>query len=79
MSAKIIGSGFYGRPLVVSDLVGTSAVVTHDNGRVLTIRVIVARGTRLGPIPIHIVFAHGQRTSCDTPCAKKLVGAQNRR
>jgi hypothetical protein len=63
MSANIIGSGFYGRPLVVSDLVGTSAVVTHDNGRVLTIRVIVARGSRSGHYRFTIVFAHGQRTS----------------
>jgi large repetitive protein len=63
MSVNIIGSGFYGRPLVVSDLVGTSAVVTHDNGRVLTIRVIVAPGTRSGHYRFTIVFAHGQRTS----------------
>jgi hypothetical protein len=63
MSAKIIGSGFYGRPLVVSDLVGTSAVVTRDNGRVLTIRVIVAKGSRSGHYRFTIVFAHGQRTS----------------
>jgi hypothetical protein len=48
---------------VVSDLVGTSAVVTHDNGRVLTIRVIVAKGTRSGHYRFTIVFAHGQRTS----------------
>jgi hypothetical protein len=63
MSTKIIGSGFYGRPLVVSDMVGTSAVVTHDNGRVLTIRVIVAKGSRSGHYRFTIVFAHGQRTS----------------
>lgn len=63
MSTRIIGSGFYGRPLVVSDLVGTSAVVTHDNGRVLTIRVIVARGSRSGHYRFTIIFAHGQRTS----------------
>jgi hypothetical protein len=63
MTARIIGSGFYGRPLVVSNLVGTSAVVTHDNGRELTIRVIVARGTRSGRYRFTVVFAHGQRTS----------------
>ena len=63
MSANIIGSGFYGRPIVVSDLVGTSAIVTHDNGRVLTIRVIVARGSRAGHYRFTIVFAHGQRTT----------------
>ncbi len=63
MTARIIGSGFYGRPLVVSNLVGTSAVVTHDNGRVLTIRVAVARGARSGEYRFTVVFAHGQRTS----------------
>jgi hypothetical protein len=63
MSTNIIGSGFYGRPIVVSDLVGTSAVVTHDNGRVLRIRVIVARGSRSGHYRFTIVFAHGQRTT----------------
>jgi hypothetical protein len=63
MTTRIIGSGFYGRPLVVSNLVGTSAIVTHDNGRVLTIRVIVARGARSGHYRFTVVFAHGQRTS----------------
>jgi hypothetical protein len=63
MNALIIGSGFYGRPLIVSDLVGTSAVVAHDNGRVLTIRVVVARGSRSGEYRFIIIFAHGQRTS----------------
>jgi hypothetical protein len=63
ITTHIIGSGFYGRPLVVSNLVGTSAVVTHDNGRVLTIRVIVVRGARSGHYRFTVVFAHGQRTS----------------
>ena len=63
MTAKIIGSGFYGRPLIVSSLVGTSAVVTHDNGHVLTIRVVVVAGSRPGRYRFTIVFAHGQRDS----------------
>jgi hypothetical protein len=63
MSAQIIGVGFYGRPLIVSNRVGISAVVTRDNGRVLTIRVVVARGSRLGAYGFTVVFAHGQRTS----------------
>jgi hypothetical protein len=62
-TAKVIGSGFYGRPLIVSDLVGTSAVVTRDNGRTLTIRVLVASGSRPGRYRFTIIFAHGQRTS----------------
>ncbi len=61
MTARIIGSGFYGRPLIVSDRVGTSAVVTHDNGRVLTIRVVAVRGSHPGRYRFTIVFAHGER------------------
>jgi hypothetical protein len=61
MTAHIVGSGFYGRPLVVSNLVGTSALVTHDSGRVLTIRVFVAHGSHPGRYRFTIVFAHGER------------------
>ncbi len=53
MNAVVVGSGFYGRPLVVSSLVGTSAVVIHDNGRTLTLHVIVSSGQPPGPLPIH--------------------------
>jgi hypothetical protein len=63
MTARIIGSGFYGRPLIASDVVGTSAIVTHDNGRTLTIRVNVANGSRAGMYRFTIIFSHGQRTS----------------
>jgi hypothetical protein len=63
MTVRIIGSGFYGRPLIVSSHIGTSAVVTHDNGHVLTVRVVVARGSRSGRYRFTVVFAHGQRTS----------------
>ncbi|MCU1362659.1 MAG: Endoglucanase-like protein [Acidimicrobiaceae bacterium] len=63
MTARIIGSGFYGRPLIVSNQFGTSAVVTHDNGHVLTIRVVVARGSHPGRYRFTIVFAHGERDS----------------
>jgi large repetitive protein len=61
MTAHIIGSGFYGRPLVVSDMFGTSAIVIHDSGRVLTLRVLVARGSHPGRYRFTIVFAHGER------------------
>ncbi|HEY1824377.1 MAG TPA: hypothetical protein VGG21_00260 [Acidimicrobiales bacterium] len=59
----VVGSGFYGRPLVVSSLIGTSAVVTHDNGRQLRLRVVVSRGSHRGVYRFTIVFAHGQRVS----------------
>ncbi len=63
VTTQIVGSGFYGRPLIVSDLVGTSAMVAHDNGHVLTIRVMVARGSHPGVYRFIIIFAHGQRVS----------------
>jgi len=62
MNVVVVGSGFYGRPLVVSDRVGTSAVVIRDNGRDLTLHVIVDRASRPGVYRFTIVFAHGQRT-----------------
>ena len=63
MTVRIYGAHFYGQPLVVSNAFGTSAVVTHDNGRVLTIRVNVRRATRPGMYRFTVVFSHGQRTS----------------
>jgi large repetitive protein len=63
MNAVVLGSGFYGRPLVVSSLVGTSAVAIHDNGRSLTLHVIIERGSHPGMYRFTIVFAHGQRVS----------------
>lgn len=62
-STRIIGSNFYGRPFIVTNSVGISAVVTHDNGRILTIRVLVVRGKHAGHYRFTIIFAHGQRTS----------------
>ena len=63
MTVRIYGAHFYGQPLVVSNAFGTSAVVTHDNGRVLTIRVNVRRASRPGMYRFTVVFSHGQRTS----------------
>jgi hypothetical protein len=63
ITTKIVGSGFYGRPLIVSNLIGVSAVVTHDNGRVLTVRVVGVPGLRSGVFRFIVIFAHGQRTS----------------
>jgi len=47
----------------VSNLIGVSAVVTHDNGRVLTVRVVGVPGLRSGVFRFIVIFAHGQRTS----------------
>jgi len=60
---SIVGAGFYGSPRVTSNVFGTKVVVTRDNGRVLTIRVKIARDTRRGVHTFTIVFTHGERTT----------------
>ncbi len=59
---RVIGARFYGRPLVASNLLGVSAVVVRDTGRVLTLRVRVGHGSRRGWHRMTIIFPHGQRT-----------------
>jgi hypothetical protein len=63
VTTTIIGSGFYGEPRIVSSIGGTKATVTHDNGRVLTIRVKVLGGTPRGTHTFTLIFSRGQRTS----------------
>lgn len=59
----IMGVGFYGHPRVLSNEFGTKVSVTRDSGRVLSIRVTVAKDTRRGVHTFTVVFAHGERTS----------------
>jgi hypothetical protein len=60
---SIIGSGFYGRPRIISNVGGTKVSVMRDNGHVLTIRVKVASGTPAGMHRFTLIFSGGQRTS----------------
>jgi len=60
---SIIGSGFYGRPRIISNVGGTKVSVIRDNGHVLTIRVKVASGTPAGRHRFTLIFSGGQRTS----------------
>jgi hypothetical protein len=55
----ITGTGFYGRPTITSNAAGTTAVVTHDTGKVLTVRVTVRAGTRRGVHTFTITLANG--------------------
>ena len=57
----IVGVGFYGRPTVVSHA-GTVAFVTRDTGKLLTVRVSVARGSRNGTFTFTIRLANGHTT-----------------
>jgi hypothetical protein len=63
VTTKIIGSGFYGRPRIITSAAGTKVVLLGDNGRVITIRVSVKRGTRRGQHTFTLIFSRGQRTS----------------
>ncbi len=60
---SIVGAGFYGSPRVTSNVFGTKVLVVRDNGRVLTVRVKIARDTRRGVHTFTIVFVHGERTT----------------
>jgi hypothetical protein len=57
----IIGSHFSGRPRITSHA-GTTAVVTKDNGRLLTAKVKVKAGERAGTYTFTITFAGGKVT-----------------
>jgi len=55
----ITGSGFYGRPTVTSHA-GTTAQVTKDSGKLLTVRVSVKAGSRNGVFTFTIRLANGK-------------------
>lgn len=62
-TTRIIGSGFYGTPRILSNARGTRVAVTRDNGRELTIRVKVTSYSAKGEHRFTLIFAHGQRAS----------------
>jgi hypothetical protein len=74
MTLTIGGSGFYGRPRITSNEVGTRAVVSRDTGKLLTVRVTVRAGSRTGWHTFTIRLANGK--SCK---ANYLTGRRNAR
>ena len=60
VTITIGGSGFYGQPRITSNEVGTRAVVTHDTGKLLTVRVTVRAGSRTGWHTFTIRLANGK-------------------
>ena len=52
-------AGFYGRPTVTSHA-GTTAQVTKDSGKLLTVRVSVKAGSRNGVFTFTIRLANGK-------------------
>lgn len=63
VTTKIIGTGFYGSPRILTSAAGTKVSLLRDNGHVITIRVSVKRHARRGEHTFTLIFARGQRTS----------------
>ncbi len=57
---KITGTGFTGQPTITSNAAGTTAKVTGDTGKVLTVRVTVKAGTKKGVHHFTITFKSGK-------------------
>jgi hypothetical protein len=62
VTLRILGQGFYGRPIIRGQA-GTTVVVRGDTGTTLTLRVSVAARSRRGVHVFIILFAHGKIAS----------------
>ena len=62
-TVKIAGSYFYGRPRVISNVAGVTAIVIGDSGQLLTVKVTVKVGVKTGVHSFTIILANGKRTS----------------
>jgi|GEM_PF-445286 len=62
VTLRITGLGFFGRPLVLSHT-GTSAIVTRDSGKMLTLRVTVKPRSRHGIFAFVITLSNGKLCS----------------
>jgi hypothetical protein len=60
VTLTISGTGFYGKPRITSNEVGTRVVVSHDTGKLLTVRVTVRAGSRTGSHTFTIRLANGK-------------------
>jgi hypothetical protein len=60
VTLTISGSGFYGQPRITSTGVGVRAVVSHDTGHLLTVRVTVSKTGRTGEHTFTITNANGK-------------------
>ncbi|HVA51887.1 MAG TPA: hypothetical protein VNF05_00085, partial [Acidimicrobiales bacterium] len=61
--ATITGSGFYGRPRVISNVGGISTRVIRDTGHALVVFIFVGGGVRPGVHAFTIILANGKRTA----------------
>jgi hypothetical protein len=60
---KIVGTNFYGRPRVISNITGVTALVTGDTGKLLTVRVNAEDGVKTGVHTFTVILANGKRAS----------------
>jgi hypothetical protein len=59
----IVGSGFTGRPRIISNVAGLTTRVTRDTGKTLTVTVTVRSGVKPGVHSFTVILANGKRTS----------------
>ena len=59
-TVRILGSGFYGKPIVRSNEAGTRAVVIHDHGNELVVRVELRARSPRGWHTFTVVLANGR-------------------
>jgi len=69
VTLTISGTGFYGQPRITSTGAGVRATVTHDNGKLLTVRVTVPAKGAKGEHTFRITLANGK--SCKVNYATK--------
>jgi hypothetical protein len=62
-SVTVTGYNFSGRPKVISNVAGFSAVVTHDSGTSLTVVLTIKGNSKPGVKTMTITLASGARTS----------------
>jgi hypothetical protein len=62
-TVKIDGTGFAGKPRLISNAVGFSARVTHDTGTVLTVIITVSARNHAGTHVITGILADGRRST----------------
>ncbi len=59
-SVTIVGIGFFGQPKITSSAKGTRAVVSHDSGSVLKVKVTLPKGQSVGVHTFTIALANGK-------------------
>ena len=62
-TVTLVGSGFSGRPRIISNARGLSARVTRDTGRTLRVLVTVSPAAKSGVHVMAVILSNGKRAS----------------